>query len=330
MKGSTFGETSHVGAAEKYIIKLSTKFGVDFKGCEKKAKELFLKIDNNNQHNKDLQLTTWELKGDQYTWRKGDRQDIAARLDRFLISEELDNSDHSPIMLQCGEWKASSSHFKFENWWLQTEGFKEKIKTWWESFPSTGSPDFVLVSKLRALKTKLKEWSKSTQGNLGIRKQLALAQLEDLEEIQEPRILQEEEVRPDRGAISQELYASWTYKKLMMLVRMGFVARWIRWIKHCIGTVRFSILVNRVPTAMEGTNNLINTTKGKGGSMGSKQENFLNTRRQGGEHPTTYLGMPLGAKSKSKGIWNGVRRNVKRDSPIGRVSTCPWVEYDFN
>jgi len=97
-------------------------------------------------------------------------------------------------MLQCGEWKASNSYFKFENWWLQTEGFKEKIKTWWESFPSTGSPNFVLISKLRALKIKLKEWSKSTQGNLGTQKQLVLTQLADLEEIQEYRMLQEEEV----------------------------------------------------------------------------------------------------------------------------------------
>ncbi|WMV20496.1 hypothetical protein MTR67_013881 [Solanum verrucosum] len=140
---------------EEYIIKLSTKFGVDFKGCEKKAKELFLKIDNNSQHNKDMQLTVK---------KKG-----LIELKRL----EIDNKF----------WSYGSR-----------KGFKEKIKTWWESFPSTGSPDFVLVSKLRALKTKLKEWSKSTRGNLGIRKQLALAQLADLEEIQEPRILQEEEV----------------------------------------------------------------------------------------------------------------------------------------
>ncbi|WMV22464.1 hypothetical protein MTR67_015849 [Solanum verrucosum] len=45
-----------------------------------------------------------------------------------------------------------------------------------------------------------------------------------------------------------------------------------------------------------------------------------------GELPTTYLGMPLGAKSKSKGIWNGVLEKWKRDSPTGGVSTCPWEE----
>lgn len=38
-----------------------------------------------------MELRDLELKGGKYTWRNGDREDIAARLDRFLISEELDN-----------------------------------------------------------------------------------------------------------------------------------------------------------------------------------------------------------------------------------------------
>ncbi|WMV41450.1 hypothetical protein MTR67_034835 [Solanum verrucosum] len=94
----------------------------------------------------------------------------------------------------CGDWGASNSYFKFKNWWLQTEGFKEKIKIWWDSFPNVGNPDFVLVTKLKVLKTKLKDWSKSVQGNLRIQKQLVLAKLVELEEIQEHRTLQEKEI----------------------------------------------------------------------------------------------------------------------------------------
>lgn len=94
-------------------------------------------------------------------------------------------SDHSPVMLQCGHWGASNSYFNFENGWLQMEGFKEKVKIWWDPFSSVGNPDFVLVAKLKALKTKLKDCKKSVQGNLGIQKQLVLAQLIGLEEIQE-------------------------------------------------------------------------------------------------------------------------------------------------
>uniref|UniRef100_M1DQM1 Uncharacterized protein n=1 Tax=Solanum tuberosum TaxID=4113 RepID=M1DQM1_SOLTU len=37
---------------KQHILKLSTEFGVDFRGCEEKAEELFMKIDNNKQGNK--------------------------------------------------------------------------------------------------------------------------------------------------------------------------------------------------------------------------------------------------------------------------------------
>jgi len=73
-----------------------------------------------------------DLKGGKYTWRKGDRHDTTAILDRILISEDVDScfknikqsllqkvtSDHSPFMLQCGDWEKSKSCVKFENWWL--------------------------------------------------------------------------------------------------------------------------------------------------------------------------------------------------------------------
>ncbi|KAG5614176.1 hypothetical protein H5410_014000 [Solanum commersonii] len=39
-------------------------------------------------------------------------------------------SDHSPLLLQCGDWGQSNSYFKFENWCLHTEGFNAKVKDW--------------------------------------------------------------------------------------------------------------------------------------------------------------------------------------------------------
>lgn len=119
----------------------------------------------------DMELVDLDLKEEKYTWKKGDSHNSAARFDRILISNEMDDSfryikqyvlqritsDHTPIMLQCGEWKASKSYFKFENWWLQTEGFKERVKEWWDSFKYEGSPDYILMAKLKALKVKLKD-----------------------------------------------------------------------------------------------------------------------------------------------------------------------------
>ncbi|XP_075092532.1 uncharacterized protein LOC142172752 [Nicotiana tabacum] len=152
-------------------------------------------------------LVDLQLLGGKFTWKKGTNFNSAARLDRFLVSEEWDEgfrnikqsilhrvtSDHSPVMIQCGNWEPVKFFFKFENWWLLTEGFKNRIKTWWESFSCTGRPDYILAFKLKALKEKLKEWSKTIQGNLKIQKQHILDQLAEIEDIQELRSLNEEE-----------------------------------------------------------------------------------------------------------------------------------------
>lgn len=65
--------------------------------------------------------------------------------------------DHNPILLTCGNWEWKKSYFKFETWWLEVDGFKDKVKEWWESFTVNGRPGFVLAEKLKLLKAKLKE-----------------------------------------------------------------------------------------------------------------------------------------------------------------------------
>uniref|UniRef100_M1CD35 Uncharacterized protein n=1 Tax=Solanum tuberosum TaxID=4113 RepID=M1CD35_SOLTU len=148
-----YTQTATPAWIQQHIMRLSKEFGVDFKGCEEKAAELFQKIDRNKLENKDIQ------------------------------NEQ-----------KCGEWGQSNSYFKFENWWLHTEGFNAKVRDWWESFNYTGRPDYVLMAKLKALKGKLKEWRKTIQGNLKMQKANVLKQLADLEEIQEQRALEEREI----------------------------------------------------------------------------------------------------------------------------------------
>lgn len=52
-------------------------------------------------------------------------------------------SDHNPILLNCGDRNFRKSYFKFENWCLEVEGFKDKVKDWWNSFPNNGRPSYV-------------------------------------------------------------------------------------------------------------------------------------------------------------------------------------------
>lgn len=89
-------------------------------------------------------LSRFTIIGSLLTWSRGEVNIQASRLDRFLISSEWNDifrkinqialpkviSDHNPIMLESGDWDSNPSYFKFENMWLNTEGFLEKIKIW--------------------------------------------------------------------------------------------------------------------------------------------------------------------------------------------------------
>jgi hypothetical protein len=62
-----------------------------------------------------------------------------SKLDRFLISTDWEEwfpevcqkrlprvlSDHFPVMLECGSGRRGRIPFRFENIWLQAEGFVE-------------------------------------------------------------------------------------------------------------------------------------------------------------------------------------------------------------
>lgn len=97
-----------------------------------------------------------------YTWARGFNLEAVSRIDRIMYSSEWGESfcnvkqellprvcsDHAPIALKSGRWSHTKSYFKFEGWWLETEGFNERIKDWWTSFEFEGRPDFILASKL--------------------------------------------------------------------------------------------------------------------------------------------------------------------------------------
>lgn len=132
----------------------------------------------------ELVNTQWE--DGSFIWFKGDNQEAASRIDRFLLSSERDRffsnikevplqrlvSDHVPIELQCGSWEVPKSYFNFQNWWLTKEGFVDKVSDWWNSLEFSGRPDYIL-----ALKGKLKEWSRCDQGNLKLQKSRLLNQM---------------------------------------------------------------------------------------------------------------------------------------------------------
>jgi len=139
----------------------------------------------------EMELHDPHLNGGKFSWFRGINHPSAARLDRFLYSMEWEEkfknirqkllprvlSDHCPILLESGNWEQKRSNFKFENWWLKVEGFTNLIQSWWNEFLVEGCPDYILNIKLRMLKQKLKEWSKSNFGELTSKKNSLLEEL---------------------------------------------------------------------------------------------------------------------------------------------------------
>jgi len=88
----------------------------------------------------------------------------ASRIDRVLISPEWSEmfkaikqhtmpmvfSDHKPIILEIGDRVASPLYFKFENMWLQSDGFIDVLKERLvELLYSYGHPSFYVHTKAK-------------------------------------------------------------------------------------------------------------------------------------------------------------------------------------
>ncbi|KAG5600840.1 hypothetical protein H5410_032210 [Solanum commersonii] len=114
-----------------------------------------------------------------FTWKRSENHESASRIARLLYSSQWEEqylhikqslmlklgTDHNPIMLTYGDMDFKKSYFMFEQWWLGVDGFKERVKEWWASFNVTGSPTYILTTKLKLLKGKLKEWEKENKNN---------------------------------------------------------------------------------------------------------------------------------------------------------------------
>ena len=100
--------------------------------------------------------------------------------------------------------------FIFENMWLKEEGFKEVLRKWWEGIQVSGSIDFILTEKLKALKPILRSWNKEVFGKVETKKQSAwnLVDFQDKEESVRSLSMEEEEAQKE---------ARKTYKKWVLL-----------------------------------------------------------------------------------------------------------------
>lgn len=137
---------------------------------------------------KNLKLVDSDSGNGLFTWnnkRAGEAQ-VASRLDKFMISEELmlinneiiakiipfGGLDHWLIQLEIKGLDAPRNRpFRFENMWLSHLDFLSNIKKWWvEDLQIQGSKMFLLHKILKHIKSRLKEWNKKDFDNIFVNK----------------------------------------------------------------------------------------------------------------------------------------------------------------
>jgi hypothetical protein len=119
-----------------------------------------------------------------------------AVLDRILLNTKWDSkfslskvnilprgcSDHKPLNICFGEKIRAKDHvFRFEKWWLEVEGFEELVRKVWGSECPSSDPMDKWQLKIRALRKKIKGWSRNIEAARNKRKREILAEIDLLD-----------------------------------------------------------------------------------------------------------------------------------------------------
>ncbi|RVW91927.1 hypothetical protein CK203_030098 [Vitis vinifera] len=91
--------------------------------------------------------------------------------------------------------------FRFENMWLQHPSFKESFGSWWREFQGNGWEGHKFMRKLQFVKAKLKDWNKTSFGELSKRKKDILSGLANFDTLEQ------------EGGLSLELLVQRTLRK---------------------------------------------------------------------------------------------------------------------
>ncbi|XP_031104397.1 uncharacterized protein LOC116007870 [Ipomoea triloba] len=119
--------------------------------------------------------------GGTYTWT-GVRSSgtVWKRLDRFLLNADFRDffsgvtgvllnrttSDHSPIIFSgCNANMSAPKQFRFQKMWTTHKNFLDLVQANWQE-PHEGYGMRALAFKLKRLKSKLRDWNRSTFGNI--------------------------------------------------------------------------------------------------------------------------------------------------------------------
>ncbi|GAA0148985.1 hypothetical protein LIER_36841 [Lithospermum erythrorhizon] len=130
-----------------------------------------------NQCLLDCNLLDAGFVGSKYKWTNGK---VSQRLDRVVCNQSCmdqysvlnirhlvkTGSDHCPHLIDLMiNHSTPEGSFHFQHMWLKYANLFQVVEELW-NVPVYGNPFYVLMSKLRALKTCLKKWNREKFGNI--------------------------------------------------------------------------------------------------------------------------------------------------------------------
>jgi hypothetical protein len=138
------------------------------------------------------------LAGGNFTWSNNREIASMSRIDRFFYTADWEDcfsnlcqkrlvrmcSNRFPIMLRP---------FRFENMYLKAEDFVERGRLLWDSYQFYSSSSYILANKLNALKVDLKKWNEEEFGNVTLKKNQLLQEINEFDSTEENRPLSAEE-----------------------------------------------------------------------------------------------------------------------------------------
>ena len=107
-----------------------------------------------------------------------------------------------------GEGLQALAPFRFGIMWIKEEGFKDLIREWWQSFEFRGTSSYVLMEKIKALKSKLKVWNKEVFGRVEENKKKALSKVAAWDDLENQRSLSLAEAKA--RLVAMEDFKKWS------------------------------------------------------------------------------------------------------------------------
>ncbi|XP_057775424.1 uncharacterized protein LOC130994398 [Salvia miltiorrhiza] len=187
---------------------------------------------------RDCGLTEVRTQGRRFTWYQASGG-CKTKLDRFFVNDtwleawpetvgrclKRSVSDHCPILLSTKKVEWGPKPFRFVNAWTTHPEFKGLVRRVWEETTVEGWGCFVLKEKLKALRTALKEWNRTSFGHFDDEIKKGKAELQQWDEVDETAGLDEQGVLKRNEAMAR--IALHTRNKNAFLAQKS-KTRWLR------------------------------------------------------------------------------------------------------